>query len=54
MPMLYPDGIWKCGNCTNMGHMRLMYSEAIEQDTIIYEEYGEKLSLEIQVALLKS
>lgn len=54
VPMLYPDGVWKCGNCTNMGQMRLMYSEAIEQDTNIYEEYEEKLSLEIQVASLKS
>ncbi|CAH2241559.1 uncharacterized protein LOC120627532 [Pararge aegeria] len=48
--ILYPDGVWKCGNCTNMKQMKLLYSEAYDHDTN-YDEYAEELNMEIQIGL---
>ncbi|XP_069356256.1 uncharacterized protein [Maniola hyperantus] len=50
VPILYPDGVWKCGNCTNMEKMKLLYSEVYEQD-VTYGDYDEELNVETQIGL---
>ncbi|XP_023955167.1 uncharacterized protein LOC112058515 [Bicyclus anynana] len=48
--LLYPDGVWKCGNCTDSDKMDLLYSEVYERD-VNYDEYAEELNMEIQIGL---
>ncbi|XP_045768144.1 uncharacterized protein LOC123869319 [Maniola jurtina] len=50
VPMLYPDGIWKCGDCRNMENMKLLYSEVYDRD-VNYDDYEEDVYMKMQIGL---
>lgn len=42
------DGLWKCGNCTNINESKVLFSETLELDTN-YEDTGYELQIQLAV-----